>query len=86
MPRTPALDGRLAGVIDFGQLAAGDPACDLTVTWTMLSGEARRHFQRFLNLDEGVWIRARGQLAEESLLWKALLERQASSTMPFAHS
>ena len=61
--------GRLAGVIDFGQLAAGDPACDLTVAWTLLSGEARARFQESVGLDRAVWTRTRGWA-----LWKALRE------------
>ena len=28
-------DGRLAGVVDFGCSAYGDPACDLTIAWTL---------------------------------------------------
>jgi aminoglycoside phosphotransferase (APT) family kinase protein len=28
-------DGRLSGVIDFGQLTVGDPACDLAIAWTL---------------------------------------------------
>ena len=62
-------EGRLCGVIDFGQLAAGDPACDLTIAWTFLAGEARRVFQSTIAADEATWCRARGWA-----LWKALLE------------
>jgi aminoglycoside phosphotransferase (APT) family kinase protein len=29
-------DGKLAGVIDFGCMAVGDPACDLVISWTLL--------------------------------------------------
>ena len=34
-------DGRLAAVIDFGATGVGDPACDLTIAWTLFSGERR---------------------------------------------
>lgn len=34
-------DGRLFGVIDFGQLTVGDPACDLAIAWTLFQGESR---------------------------------------------
>ena len=37
-------DGQLHAVIDFGQLAAGDPACDLTVAWTLLDADSRAIF------------------------------------------
>ena len=61
-------DGRLRAVIDFGNLAAGDPACDLAFAWTALSGSSRVAFQRALDFDEGTWMRARGWA-----LWKGLV-------------
>lgn len=61
-------DGRLSAVIDFGSCAVGDPACDLVVAWTLLSGEGREAFRAGLAADEGTWARARGWA-----LWKALL-------------
>lgn len=61
-------DGRLGAVIDFGNLAAGDPACDLAFAWTVLSGASRTAFRRALDFDEGTWQRARGWV-----LWKALI-------------
>lgn len=33
-------DGRLAAVIDFGQLGVGDPACDVAIAQTLLSATA----------------------------------------------
>ena len=60
--------GRLHGVIDFGQLAAGDPACDLTIAWTLLDQRGRATFASCVGLDEGTWARARGWA-----LWKQLL-------------
>jgi aminoglycoside phosphotransferase (APT) family kinase protein len=60
--------GRLAGVIDFGNLAIGDPACDLAVAWTWLDGDARRDFRAALDLDEATWVRGRAWA-----LWKALV-------------
>jgi aminoglycoside phosphotransferase (APT) family kinase protein len=61
-------DGRAVGVIDFGQLAIGDPACDLVIAWTYLRGEARAAFQDAVNLDEATWARSRGWAA-----WKAAI-------------
>ena len=61
-------DGRLSAVIDFGSLAVGDPACDLTIAWTFLSGNSREVFRRRVGLDGGTWARARGWA-----LWKALV-------------
>lgn len=61
-------DGKLSAVIDFGQLAIGDPACDLTINWTLFHGKSREAFQKMLPLDQGTWARARGWT-----LWKALM-------------
>ena len=61
--------GHLSAVIDFGCSAVGDPACDLTIAWTLLpGGEAREAFRRGLELDPETWARGRGWA-----LWKALI-------------
>lgn len=41
-------EGRLAAVVDFGCSAVGDPACDLTIAWTFLSGQSPGVFRRGL--------------------------------------
>lgn len=61
-------EGRLSGVIDFGQLTVGDPACDLAIAWTMFKDESRRVFQTSLALDFETWARGRAWT-----LWKALI-------------
>ena len=61
-------DGRLAAVIDFGCSGVGDPACDLVIAWTFLSGQSREAFRVALPLDAGTWARGRGWA-----LWKALI-------------
>ena len=53
-------DGRLNAVIDFGCSAVGDPACDLTIAWTFLSGPSREAFQARLPVDAATWARGRG--------------------------
>lgn len=45
--------GRLSSVIDFGMLAVGDPACDLSIAWTLFGGESREVFRAMLPLDAG---------------------------------
>jgi aminoglycoside phosphotransferase (APT) family kinase protein len=60
--------GRLSGVIDFGCLAVGDPACDVTIAWTFFSGDSRDTFRAGLPLDGATWARGRGWA-----LWKALI-------------
>jgi aminoglycoside phosphotransferase (APT) family kinase protein len=61
-------NGQLSAVIDFGCSGVGDPACDLTIAWTLLSGESREAFFAALPLDEATWARGRGWA-----LWKALI-------------
>jgi aminoglycoside phosphotransferase (APT) family kinase protein len=52
--------GALAGVVDFGLLGVGDPACDLMVAWTYLSADARQVFRDELAVDDPTWARGRG--------------------------
>ena len=44
-------DGRLAAVLDFGSSGVGDPACDLVIAWTFLSGASRDAFRAELGVD-----------------------------------
>jgi aminoglycoside phosphotransferase (APT) family kinase protein len=60
--------GKLTAVIDFGQLAVGDPACDLAIAWTFFRGKSRDAFYQTLQLDPGTWARGRAWT-----LWKALI-------------
>jgi aminoglycoside phosphotransferase (APT) family kinase protein len=54
-------DGRLSGVIDFGDLTAGDPASDLAVAWMLLPSPAREVLRRHAGpVDDNTWARARG--------------------------
>lgn len=61
--------GKLSAVIDFGGAAVGDPACDLVIAWTYLSGNAREIFISKMDMEEDTWLRARGWA-----LWKATFE------------
>lgn len=57
------VDGGLAAVIDFGDLTAGDPACDLAVAWLAFGPEARPAFRAAAGaertVDDDTWQRAR---------------------------
>jgi aminoglycoside phosphotransferase (APT) family kinase protein len=55
-------DGTLAGVIDFGDVGAGEPAVDLSVGWLMFDAGARRRFMGAFGraVDDDTWARARG--------------------------
>jgi aminoglycoside phosphotransferase (APT) family kinase protein len=61
--------GKLSAVIDFGGAAVGDPACDLVIAWTYLSGKAREIFIYEMAIDSDTWLRARSWA-----LWKATFE------------
>lgn len=58
-------DGRVTGVIDFGDLCCGDPATDLSVAWLLLPPTARGTLRREARgthdpIDDQTWARARG--------------------------
>ncbi|MFF4324512.1 aminoglycoside phosphotransferase family protein [Streptomyces sp. NPDC001568] len=54
------VDGRLSAVIDFGELGIGDPACDLTIAFTLMSAGSRAVFRSELGVDDATWTRGRG--------------------------
>ncbi|MEW5873485.1 MAG: aminoglycoside phosphotransferase family protein [Chloroflexota bacterium] len=60
--------GQLSAVIDFGCSGVGDPACDLMIVWTFLSGESREAFYSAYPVDGATWLRGRGWA-----LWKGLI-------------
>lgn len=54
-------NGTLAGVVDFGELCAGDPATDLSAAWLLLpAGAASRFFDAYGPVDDATMARARG--------------------------
>ena len=53
-------NNRLSGVIDFGNLGIGDPACDLIVAWNLLPVHMREAFCKRLGVDHATWERGRG--------------------------
>lgn len=59
---------QLCAVIDFGQLAVGDTACDLTIAWTLFREESRKKFRDLLELDALTWPRSRAWA-----LWKFMI-------------
>ncbi len=68
---------RLSAVIDFGCSGVGDPACDLTIAWTFLSGPSRAAFRTAVPADPGTWARARGWALWKALITLAPLEAEA---------
>jgi aminoglycoside phosphotransferase (APT) family kinase protein len=54
-------DGTLSGVIDFGEVCAGDPATDLAAAWLLLpDGAVARFFDAYASADDATILRARG--------------------------
>ena len=75
-------DGRLSAVIDFGNLGVGDPACDLSVAWTMFESESRDAFRQTLALDADTWTRGRAwALWKAAILTAGLAESNAIETV-----
>ncbi|MFF5793602.1 aminoglycoside phosphotransferase family protein [Paeniglutamicibacter sp. NPDC012692] len=68
----------LRAVIDFGDLTAGDPACDLAVAWLHFTGAGREAFRgalaRHALYSPGTWVRARAWAVNYSSLMAALPE------------
>lgn len=61
-------DGTLSGIVDFGDMCAGDPAWDLAAAWVLLpAGAAPRFFDMYAQADEAAIRRARGLAAMKSL-------------------
>lgn len=61
--------GRFHALIDFGQLAIGDPACDLAIAWNLFSAEERSLFKDAVQLDNDTWMRALGWAFWKTLCW-----------------
>ncbi|MEU2337646.1 aminoglycoside phosphotransferase family protein [Streptomyces sp. NPDC013172] len=60
--------GTLSGIVDFGDMFAGDPAWDLAAAWVLLpAGTAARFFAQYARADEAAIRRARGLAAMKSL-------------------
>jgi len=55
-----ASDGRLAAVLDFGDLTSGDPATDLATAWLTFDPDGRAQFRAALDYDDDTWRRASG--------------------------
>jgi aminoglycoside phosphotransferase (APT) family kinase protein len=60
-------DGRISGVIDWGSMGVGDPACDVMVAWKLHSSAARDAFREALPVDDATWARARGWAVSQAI-------------------
>jgi aminoglycoside phosphotransferase (APT) family kinase protein len=66
-------DGRISGVIDFGDITSGDPATDLAVAWSLIAAEHRETFWAAYGpqADEATRRRAKGWALAFSLVYLA---------------
>jgi aminoglycoside phosphotransferase (APT) family kinase protein len=60
-------DERISGVIDWGSMGVGDPACDVMVAWKLHSSAARDAFREALPTDDATWERARGWVLSQAV-------------------
>ena len=61
-------DWRISGVIDWGSMGVGDPACDVMVAWKLHSPAARDAFREALPTDDATWERARGWALSQAVM------------------
>jgi aminoglycoside phosphotransferase (APT) family kinase protein len=60
-------DGRFTGLLDWGAMCAGDPACDVKVAWAVLDAETRPVFRELLEIDDATWARSRGWALSQAI-------------------
>ena len=61
-------EGRLAAVLDFGAMASGDPAYDITPAWHVLDAASRPAFLDLVGADEAMRRRARGLVVSGAVI------------------
>lgn len=63
-------DGALVGVLDFGAMATGDPAYDVTPAWMVFDGPSRATYLQELSVQVGdpMWLRARGLAVSQAVI------------------
>ena len=87
-------DGRISGVVDWGEMGVGDPACDVMAAWKLHSSAARDAFRKALPTDDATWLRARGWVISQAVAAlayytpdnNAILYREVTSWLDLALS
>jgi aminoglycoside phosphotransferase (APT) family kinase protein len=74
-------DGRISGLIDWGSMGVGDPACDVMVAWKLHSMEACEAFRASLPTDDATWLRARGWVISQSVAILAYYTTENNPTL-----
>jgi aminoglycoside phosphotransferase (APT) family kinase protein len=60
-------DGRITGLLDWGSMCVGDPACDVKVACAVLDAETRPIFRELLEIDDATWARGRGWAVSQAM-------------------
>jgi aminoglycoside phosphotransferase (APT) family kinase protein len=63
--------GRISGVLDFGDLTAGDPAADLSAGWMLLPADCHPAFRASAGASDTSWARATGWAVALGLVYLA---------------
>jgi aminoglycoside phosphotransferase (APT) family kinase protein len=74
-------NGRISGVIDWGSMGVGDPACDVMVAWKLHSSAARDAFREALPTDAATWERARGWVLSQAVAALAYYTPENNATL-----
>lgn len=73
-------DGQLSGVIDWGDLTPGDPACDLATSWLTFDEAGRAEFRGQIDeggpVDEATWTRAKAWAVHLGLILTTMTDDQ----------
>lgn len=80
-PNLLVRNGRLAAVLDFGGVGAGDPAADVVPAWSVFGPAGRAAYRRALGVDEDTWQRACGYALHQAAL---IIPYYASTNPAFA--
>jgi aminoglycoside phosphotransferase (APT) family kinase protein len=59
---------RITGLLDWGAMCVGDPACDVKVAWAVLDAETRPVFRELLEIDDATWARGRGWALSQAMI------------------
>ena len=76
-------NGRLAGILDVGGLAAADPALDLVSAWHLLEAGPRQVLREDLGCDDLEWERGKAWAFQQAMgvVWYYVDSNPAMSRM-----
>lgn len=79
-------EGRISGVIDWGAMGVGGPACDVMVARKLHSAAAHHAFREALPVDDATWERARGWAISQAVAAVAYYTPQNKTWLDLALS